>query len=68
MLWRSVPGRHFGLRDGAHTSIDLSPEHEPKWRLKHSFRQIRNVFGDAFAQKEHGKVVGEVVAVMSEDY
>jgi hypothetical protein len=55
------------LHDGSHGGVDLRFKHLSKRRIEDSLREGRDVIWYSFANKEHGEVVGEVVAVVRKE-
>ena len=62
-LYRLRCGR---LNDWSHSGVDLRFEHLSERRVQDGLRERSDVVWYSFADKEHGEVIGEVVAVVRE--
>jgi hypothetical protein len=55
------------LRDATQSLFDLRLHHLTEWGIQKSARQISDMLWYTLPNKEHCKVLGEIVAVMEEE-
>jgi len=54
------------LCDRAHGGVYLRFEHLPEWRVQDGLWKRGDVIWYSLADKEHGEIIGEIVAVVRE--
>lgn len=56
-----------GLGDGAQGGFDLRLDHLAERCAEEGLGQVADMIWDTLAQEEHGKVLGEIVAIVEEE-